>query len=170
MIESPLPVPRPVNVIVACAENHVIGRNGQLPWRIPEDWRFFKKQTAGTTVVLGRISFQSWKSILDDDRHAIVLTRDRTLARDRVQVAHSLPAALALAEQSPRDIYICGGQRVFEEAISLPQAERLYLTLIHANVEGDRMFPEWRHEFPCVLSQRESADENFRYTFHTLAR
>ncbi len=170
MIESPLPVPRPVNVIVACAENHVIGRNGQLPWRIPEDWRFFKKQTAGTTVVLGRISFQSWKSILDDDRHAIVLTRDRTLARDRVQVAHSLPAALALAEQSPRDIYICGGQRIFEEALSLPQAERLYLTLIHANVEGDRTFPEWRHEFPRVISQRESADEDFRYTFHTLAR
>ncbi len=161
---------RPLNLIVACAENRVIGRNGQLPWRIPEDWRFFKKQTAGTTVILGRISFQSWKSILDDDRHAIVLSRDRSLARDRVQVAHSLPAAIALAEQSPREIYICGGQRVFEEAISLPQAERLYLTLVHAHVQGDRTFPAWRHEFPRVLSQRESADENFRYTFHTLAR
>lgn len=163
-------MPRPLNLIVACAENRVIGRNGQLPWRIPEDWRFFKKQTAGTTVILGRISFESWKSILDDDRHAIVLTRNRALARERVQVAHSLPSALSLAEQSPRDIYICGGQRVFEEALSLPQVERLYLTLVHAHVDGDRTFPEWRHEFPRVLTQRESADENFRYTFYTLAR
>lgn len=163
-------MPRPLNLIVACAENRVIGRNGQLPWRIPEDWRFFKNQTARATVILGRISFQSWKSILDDDRHAIVLTRNHALARDRVEVAHSLPAAIALAERSPREIYICGGQRVFEEAISLPQASRLYLTLIHAQVDGDRTFPEWRHEFPRVISQRESADENFRYTFHTLAR
>lgn len=163
-------MPRPLNLIVACAENRIIGRNGHLPWRIPEDWRFFKKQTAGTTVILGRISYESWKSILDDDRHAIVLTRNHALARERVQVTNSLPSAIALAEQSPRDIYICGGQRVFEEAISLPQADRLYLTLIHAEVQGDRSFPEWRHEFPRVLAQREGADENFRYTFYTLAR
>jgi len=163
-------MPRPLNLIVACAENRVIGRNGQLPWRIPEDWRFFKRQTARTTVILGRISFESWKSILDDDRHAIVLTRNPALARDRVQVAHSLPSAIALAEQSPREIYICGGQRVFEEAISLPQAERLYLTLVRAQVDGDRTFPEWQREFPRVLAQRDGADENFRYTFFTLAR
>ena len=163
-------MPRPLNLIVACAENRVIGRNGQLPWRIPEDWRFFKQQTAGKTVILGRISFESWKSILDDDRHAIVLTRNRALARDRVQVAHSLPSAIALAESSPREIYICGGQRVFEEALPLPQAERLHLTLVHAHVEGDRFFPAWQREFPRVLSQHESADENFRYTFFTLAR
>lgn len=163
-------MPRPLNLIVACAENRIIGRNGQLPWRIPEDWRFFRKQTAGKTVVLGRISFESWRSVLDDDRHAIVLTRKTALVGERVQVAGSLSAALALAEQAPREIYVCGGQRIFEEAIRLPQATRLYLTLVHANVEGDRTFPEWRHEFPRILEQREGADENYRYTFYVLAR
>lgn len=163
-------MPNPLNLIVACAENRVIGRAGKLPWRIPEDWRFFKRQTAGATVVLGRVSFESWKSVLDDDRHAVVLTRNRQLAGDRVQVAGSLPAALALAEATGREIYICGGQRIFEEALLLPQATRLYLTLVHAVVKGDRTFPDWRGAFPRVLEARDGADENYRYTFYVLGR
>ena len=163
-------MPKPANLIVACSENRVIGRNGQLPWRIAEDWRFFRRQTTDRTVILGRISFESWRSILDDDRDAIVLTRQRSLAGPRVQVAGSLPAALSLAESSPREIYICGGQRIFEEALGLPQATRLYLTLIHAQVEGDRYFPEWRAAFPRVLESRPGRDENFRYTFSVLGR
>lgn len=158
------------NIIVACAENRVIGRAGRLPWRIPEDWQFFRRQTAGATVVLGRISFQSWRTVLDEDRRAVVLTRDRSLARERVQVAASLPEALRLAEAQARTIYVCGGQQIFEEAIRLPQAGRLFLTLVHAQLEGDRTFPEWAQEFPRVIERRESGDANFRYTFLSLAR
>lgn len=158
------------NLIVACSENRVIGRDGRLPWRIAEDWEFFRHRTAGATVVLGRISFLSWRSVLDDERRAIVLSSTPTLAQDRVEVAHSLPVALALASAHGREIFVCGGERVFAEAIRLPTATRLYLTLIHAQVEGDRTFPEWRHEFPRVLEQRESTDANYRYTFYTLAR
>lgn len=163
---------KPLHLIVACAENRVIGRGGKLPWRIPEDWQFFKKQTARQSVVLGRISFQSWKSVLDDDRQAVVLTRDASLAGDRVQVATSLPNALALAQVTTRssEIYICGGQRIFEEALTLPAVSRLYLTLVHADVEGDRTFPDWRAAFPHVIEQRSSADENYRYTFQVLGR
>lgn len=163
-------MPRPFNIIVACAENRVIGQDGRLPWRIPEDWQLFRRRTAGSTVVLGRISFKSWRSVLADDRRAVVLTQDRSLAGERVEVANSLPAALALTEAHPGEIYVCGGQRIFEEAIRRPEAARLYLTLVHARLAGDRHFPEWAHEFPCVLEQRESADANFRYTFYSLAR
>ncbi|HWA84663.1 MAG TPA: dihydrofolate reductase [Opitutus sp.] len=163
-------MPKPVNLIAAVAENRVIGRAGRLPWRIREDWDFFRHQTAGQIVILGRVSFASWKSILDDERRAIVVTRDDSLARDRVQVAHSLPAALALAETLPGEIYICGGQRIFAEAIALPQAARLYLTVVHAAPDGDRFFPEWSGAFTRVLARRESADENFRFTFLVLAR
>lgn len=159
-----------LNLIVACSENRVIGRAGQLPWRIPEDWKFFKKQTAGCAVILGRISFQSWKSILEDDRRVIVLSRDTSLVSDRVQVASSLANGIGLAEKSGRTIHICGGQRIFEEAIKLPDATRLFLTLVHAHLEGDRFFPEWREEFPHIIEQRESADENYRYTFYKLDR
>jgi dihydrofolate reductase len=163
-------MPTPFNLIVACAENRVIGREGRLPWRIPEDWQLFRRQTAGATVILGRISFQSWRSVLEDDRRVVVLTRDRSLAGDRVEVAESLPSALGLAAAHGRPIYVCGGQRIFEEAIKLPQAERLFLTLVHAELPGDRTFPEWTREFPRVLERRESADANFRYTFLSLAR
>lgn len=161
---------RPLNLIVACAENRVIGRNGKLPWRIAEDWQFFKRRTAGCTVVLGRISFESWKSVLEDDRHAIVLTRNAALAAPRVRTSTSLADALVLAQDSDREIFICGGQRIFEEAIVLPEVKRLYLTLVHAEVDGDRHFPEWHHEFPRVIEQRSGADQNFRYTFYVLER
>lgn len=163
-------MPKPFNLIVACSENRVIGRGGQLPWRIPEDWKFFRQQTTGKTVILGRISFESWRSIFEDARHAIVLTRKTALAGERADVATSLPHALSLAEQRSEEIYVCGGQRIFEEAIRMPQARRLYLTLIHAHVEGDRTFPEWRQEFPKVITTRESTDENYRYTFSVLER
>jgi dihydrofolate reductase len=163
-------VSKPFNLIVACSENRVIGRAGQLPWRIPEDWKFFRSQTAHSAVILGRISFQSWKSILEDDRQVVVLTRDTSLASDRVHVASSLANGIAHVEKLGREIYICGGQRIFEEAIRLPDATRLFLTLVHAHVEGDRFFPEWQGEFPRVIDQRESADENYRYTFYELGR
>lgn len=163
-------MPRPFNIIVACAENRVIGRAGRLPWRIPEDWQFFRRQTAGATVVLGRISFQSWRSILEDDRRVVVVSHDPSLARERVEVAASLPDALRLAEAHLRPIYVCGGQQIFEEAIRSPQAERLFLTLVHAQAEGDRTFPEWTDEFSRVLERCESADSNYRYTFLSLAR
>jgi len=158
------------SIIVACSENRVIGRAGKLPWRIAEDWEYFKAKTARSTVIVGRIGFESWKSILDDGRQAIVITHDQSLARTGVRVATSLRSALDLAKAEARATFICGGQRIFEEAINLPAVQRLFLTLVHATVEGDRYFPEWRQAFPRVIQKRDSADENFRYTFYECAR
>lgn len=160
----------PLSIIVACSENRVIGRAGKLPWRIAEDWEYFKAKTTGSTVIVGRIGFESWKSILEDGRHAIVITRDQSLARSGVRVALSLRTALDLARSEVRPVFICGGQRIFEEAIHLPDVQRLFLTLVHATIEGDRYFPEWRQAFPRVIHKRDSADENFRYTFYECAR
>jgi dihydrofolate reductase len=159
-------------LIVACAENRVIGRGGQLPWRIAEDWQFFKKQTAGQIVILGRISYESWRSVLDDERQAVVLTQNKSLAQARVHVEQSLGRAIERADTlgAADRIFICGGQRIFEEALHLPRIRKLFLTLIHSEVAGDRYFPAWRAAFPTVLSQREGRDENFRYTFYELAR
>jgi dihydrofolate reductase len=161
---------RPFNLIVACAENRAIGLDGRLPWRIPEDWQYFRRRTTGAVVVLGRISFESWRSVLADGRQAVVLTRDPALAGERVRVARSLPEALAIASALPGEIYVCGGQRIFQEAIARPDARRLYLTLVHATVAGDRFFPEWQAAFPRVVEQRESADANYRYTFSVRER
>lgn len=161
---------KPLNLIVACAENRVIGRNGKLPWRIPEDFQFFQAQTAGQICVLGRVCYETWPSAAQDGRRPVVITRNRDLARENVAVVDSLSAALDVADRLPGDIYICGGESIYAETLALAgrRSLRLYLTLIHANVEGDRRFPEWRHLAWQETERRESADANWRYTFFTL--
>jgi dihydrofolate reductase len=161
---------RPFNLIAACSENRVIGRAGRLPWRIPEDFLFFQQQTAGQIVIMGRVCHETWTAAAGDGRRPIVLTRNLARAQPGVRVADSLAAALAVADTLPGEIYVCGGQRAFEEAIIRPEAARLYLTLIHAEVEGDRHFPDWRPAFTRVVSRREGADATWRYTFLTLER
>lgn len=166
-------MPKPLNIIVACAENRVIGRDGRLPWRIPEDFAFFESQTRGQTVILGRVGFESWPGA-KQERHPIVVSHERAWASNGVTVAGSFPAALALADDLPGEIYVCGGQRIYEEAMALAvkptRPIRLHLTLIHTEVTGDRYFPEWRNLPWRELSRRESADANYRYTFFKLER
>jgi dihydrofolate reductase len=155
---------------VACAENRTIGRDGRLPWSIPEDFKFFHAQTAGQIVVLGRICFESWPRVQLDGRRPVVITRQAALATPGVQVAGSLATALALAEALPGEIHICGGERIYAETLALDRPMRLHLTLVHADVPGDTFFPEWRHLAWRELDRRESADANYRYTFFTLER
>ena len=161
-------MPKLLHLQVACAENRVIGRDGRLPWSIPEDMKFFHDQTAGQIVVLGRVCFETWPRVRLDGRHPIVITRNTTLAGDGVRAAPSLPAALALAENLPGEIHICGGQRIYEETLALRRPMRLHLTLVHAEVPGDTFFPEWRHLAWRETARRDSSDANFRYTFYTL--
>ena len=146
----------------------MIGRAGRLPWRIPEDVAFFSQRTAGQIVVLGRICFETWPAAVRDGRRAVVVTSGGTSPPARC--APSLESALALAESLPGEIFVCGGQRVYEEAIRLPAATRLYLTVVHAQVEGDRFFPDWSPIFTRELGRREGADAAWRYSFLTLGR
>jgi dihydrofolate reductase len=157
-----------LNLMVACAENRAMGLAGGHPWRIPEDLRVFHEQTAGQIVVLGRICYQSWPRAALDGRRPIVITSDQSLAHPGVLVAPSVPAALALAEDLPGELCVTGGERVFAEVLALPRPITLHLTLIHADIVGDRFFPEWRHLPWRETFRRASADENYRYTFLTL--
>jgi dihydrofolate reductase len=163
-------MPKMINLVVACAENRVMGRKDRLPWHIPEDLRFFHSETAGRTIILGRICYQTWPRALEDGRRLVVVSSDPTLERDGVRVASSVSEALRIAEAMPGEIYVNGGEKIFEEVLSLDRPMRLHLTLVHAEVEGDRYFPEWRHLQWREVSVRDSSDENFRYTFYTLER
>lgn len=159
---------KPLNLVVACSENRVIGRETRLPWRIPEDLRHFHDLTAGNVCVLGRICYETWPNVLEDGRRPVVITSKISLASDRVRVAPDVAAALAIAQQLPGEIMICGGQRIYEEV--LPLADRIFLTLVHAEIPGDTYFPEWRHLPWNETARRESHDETYRYTFSTLER
>jgi dihydrofolate reductase len=163
-----------LHIIAACSENRVIGRGGRLPWRIPEDFAFLQKKTLGQTVILGRICFQGWPGAAKG-RHPIVVTSNLDLATEDVTVASSFSNALAIADERPEEIYICGGQRIYEEALTLAlkpaRPIRLLLTLVHTEIaDGDRFFPEWRQLAWRELSRRESVDANYRYTFLELER
>ena len=163
-------MPKPLNIIVACSENRVIGRDRKLPWRIPEDLEFFHAETAGQICVLGRICFETWPRVCADGRRPVVLTRNTALAREGVHVVPSLTAALVIADTLPGEIYICGGERIYEETLTLARPMRLHLTLVHAQVDGDTFMPEWRHLPWREIQRRGSADANWRYTFFTYER
>lgn len=177
-------MPKRLNVIVACAENRVIGREGRLPWHIPEDLKFFHAQTTGQICILGRVCFETWPRAQKDGRRPVVLTRHHlselkpyasksTAASAEPStppiLVRTLTAALAASEELPGEIYICGGQRIYEETLALADRPlRLHLTLIHAEVAGDTFFPEWRHLAWREVARQEGADERWRYTFLTL--
>jgi dihydrofolate reductase len=163
-------MPKKLNLMVACAENRVMGVETRLPWRIPEDAAFFHAETAGKTNVLGRICYQTWPRARQDGRKLVVVSSDPSLVTEGVQVAPSVAQALRIAEDMPGEICVNGGERIFEEVLAMERPMRLHLTLVHADVKGDRFFPEWRHIAWRETAKRDSSDANFRYTFYTLER
>ncbi len=132
------------SLIVAVADNGVIGSNNQLPWRISADLKYFKQVTLGKPIVMGRLTYESIGKPLPG-RHNIVVTRDITWQAEGVDRAGSLSEALTLAKKIADDagheeVMIIGGATIYQEA--LPQVDRLYLTRVHTEVEGDAFFPE----------------------------
>lgn len=161
-------MPKPISLIVACAENRVIGRERRLPFDIPEDKAWFHDHTANAVCVLGRICFETWPRVLADGRKPVVITRNRSLASERVRVAGTVTEALTLAQSLEGPVVVCGGERIYEETLAVCQ--RLLLTLVHAEVPGDTYFPEWRGYAWKETWRKESADANFRYTFSILEK
>jgi len=155
-------------LVVARATNGVIGRDGDLPWRISADLKHFKKVTMGSAMIMGRRTFDSLPKVLPGRRH-IVLTRDRNWSAPGAEVAHSVDEALSLAESEP--ISIIGGAEIFE--LFLPHADRLELTEVLGEIAGDtfmadpRTTGEWRE----VAREAHPAEgDTPAFTFVTLER
>ena len=132
-----------ISLVVAVAENGVIGRGGQLPWRMPSDLKVFRRLTLAKPIIMGRRTFASIGKALDG-RDNIVVTRDASFLASGVTVATSLDEALQMAHRfaaarGADEIMIIGGADIF--ALALPLADRIYLTRIHANPQGDITFP-----------------------------
>lgn len=136
-------------MIVAQSENRVIGTNNKLPWYLPEDLKYFKRVTLGKPIIMGRKTFESIGRPLPG-RPNIVITRDPEWSHPGVRVVHSLDAGLELGESlalidGVEEAVVIGGAEIY--ALCLPRANRLYLTQVHASINGDAFFPE--------LSERE---------------
>ncbi len=128
-----------ITLVVARAANGVIGRDGTLPWRIPADLKRFKAITMGSAMIMGRRTFDSLPGILPGRRH-VVLTRDRSWSAPGAEVAHSVEKALALTGDGP--VSVIGGAEVF--ALFLPLADRIELTEVLDDIEGDTVMPDPR--------------------------
>lgn len=157
-----------LGIIVAAAENGVIGSNNALPWHLPEDLRHFKRVTMGKPIIMGRKTFESIGRPLPD-RTNIVITHNPAFQPAGVEVASSLEAALALAEHvalvdGAEEAVVIGGAEIYRAAI--PMADRLYITEVHACVEGDAVLPridwtQWRE----MERQRHEASASHAYDY-----
>lgn len=152
-----------ISVIVAVADNGVIGRNNALPWRLPEDLRYFKRVTMGKPIVMGRKTFESIGRPLPG-RTNIVISRDPGFAAAGVEVAASLDAALQLAAAAGGgddiEVVVIGGAEIYRLAI--PRADRLYVTEVHAEPDGDALLPPvaWEHWVELRREDHAGAGEN----------
>lgn len=157
-----------VCLIAAVARNKVIGRNNQIPWRLPEDLKHFRKLTMGHAVIMGRKTFESivafsGKSLPGRDN--IVITRSRDWSGTGCQIAHSLEEALARVSDQ-RDAFVIGGAEIY--SLALPKASRLYMTEIGCDFAGDAFFPEFdRSRWKEVSRERHTSDtpDSFDYAF-----
>ena len=157
-----------ITLVVARSLNGVIGRGGTLPWHIPADLKRFKAVTMGTVMIMGRKTFESLPGLLPGRRH-IVLTRDRDWQAEGAEVAHSAEEALALAGSEP--VSVIGGADVF--ALFLPIADRVELTEVVDDIEGDTVMPDPRKQADWAETEVEvHAPDNGRpgFRFVTLDR
>jgi dihydrofolate reductase len=149
---------------LARATNGVIGRDGRLPWHLPADLKRFKAQTLGRPMIMGRKTFESFPAPLPGRRH-IVLTRDPSWSAAGAEVAHSVAEALALAAD---DAAVIGGAEVF--ALLLDRADRIELTEIHAEPEGDAIVPPFTGWRETGREDHPAEGDRPAYSFVTLVR
>jgi dihydrofolate reductase len=160
-----------VTLIAAVADNGVIGNRNDIPWRLSDDWRRFKRTTMGHHLIMGR---RTWESIGRPlpGRITVVVSRETPELPEGVRLAASLEAALELARRSGDDeAFVAGGAQIYRQA--LPLADRLLITRVHATPEGDTLFPAWDPaEWSLAGEERHAADERHAaaFTFQTFER
>jgi dihydrofolate reductase len=157
-------------LVLARADNGVIGDQGRIPWRIPEDMRRFKQLTIGKPIVMGRKTWDSFPKKPLTGRTNIVITRDRSWRAEGAAVAHSLEDALALAErEQPSEIAVVGGAEIYMAA--LPLASRIELTEVHAQAKGEtRLAPFDRNVWRESARAEHTTPDGIRYSYVTLVR
>ncbi len=159
-----------IYIIAAMSQNRIIGKGNKLPWRLPADMRRFRQLTICHPVIMGRKTLESIGHSLRD-RFNIVLTRQPFYNKADCHIAPSLDEALELAGIFSDEVFIIGGAEIFRQA--LPRADRLYLTIINQNFDGDTFFPEfddsqWK-EVERIAGERNDRNP-YDFYFATLER
>jgi dihydrofolate reductase (trimethoprim resistance protein) len=158
-----------VSLIVAMDKNRVIGKDNDIPWRIPKDWEYVKNITKGHSIILGRKNLESIGRALPNRRN-IILTRDKDFNFYGCEIVHSIEAVFDLCKNE-EEIFIFGGEQIYN--IFLPFVEKMYITKIHYEFKGDTFFPEvnfgkWKE---VSVEKGVMNDKNpYNYYFHVYER
>lgn len=158
-----------LSLIVAASENDAIGKDNAIPWHLPDDLKFFRKKTEGHPIIMGRKCYESIGRPLPNRRN-IIVTRDQTYEAPGCEISSSLDEAIMFAgKDHPDEIFVIGGGEIYR--LAMPQADRIYMTRVHAEISGDIFFPKidptkWKE----TESLEHPADDAHAYpfTFQTL--
>ncbi|MGE7623833.1 dihydrofolate reductase [Viridibacillus sp. NPDC096237] len=152
-----------ISLIVAHDEKNVIGLNNAMPWHLPGDLAYFKRTTMGKPMIMGRKTFESIGKPLPG-RTNIVITRDEKYAEEGIVIVHSLEDALVEAKKESEEIMIIGGEQIFR--MTLPMADRLYVTKIEKQYEGDTFFPSYGGEWQIVSqSEVNETEDGLKFSY-----
>jgi len=163
-----------IALIWAMSRNRVIGKDNQLPWRLPDDLRFFKSTTLGAPIIVGRLTFESAGGALPGRTNIVVTSGDLAAAQqaDNVVIARSIEEALELGRKDAikngsERCFVCGGSAIY--AAALPVADELLVTRVDVTLEGDAFFPEYDPApWQLVSEQKHEIDERHAYAFSFL--
>ncbi|MDR6555264.1 dihydrofolate reductase [Paenibacillus qinlingensis] len=152
-----------ISFIVAMDKNRVIGKNNDLPWRLPKEWQYVKKTTMGHSIILGRKNFESIGKALPGRRN-IILTRDISFSAQGCEVAHSVTEVFEMC-RGEEEIFIFGGEEIYR--LFLPYADKLYMTKIDHEFDGDTYFPEIDYtQWNEVSVEQGETDEANPYIYY----
>jgi dihydrofolate reductase len=157
-----------INIIVAIGKgNRAIGKDNTLLWRISDDLKRFKTLTVGHPIIMGRKTFESIGKALPN-RTNIIISRNKDLTIEGVTICHSLEEAIKKAAEVDSEIFIIGGAEIYKQA--LPQTNRLYLTIIDEEKEGDAFFPDYSEFTKIISTENKTTDTGLQYQWLVLEK
>jgi len=151
-----------ITLIVAASENNAIGKDNKMLWHLPDDFKYFKKNTIGHSIIMGRKTFLSIGKALPERRN-IVLSRDLNYNAEDIDVANSLSEVLTYCRDE-REVFIVGGAELYKQ--SLPLATKVLLTRVHTELVGDAYFPSLNpSEWTLTSAQKHEKDDKHKFDF-----
>ncbi len=153
-------------LIAAAAENNALGKDNQLLWHLPEDFKRFKQITSGNYIIMGRKTFESFPKPLPNRTH-VIITRQKDYIAEGCIVVHSLEEAIEISPKE-EEVFVIGGAEIYKQSIE--NADKIELTRVHSEFEADAFFPEFNtSNWNLVFSEKHTKDEKhqFDYTFET---
>jgi len=149
-------------LIAAAAENNALGKDNELLWHLPEDFKRFKQITSGNYIIMGRKTFESFPKPLLNRTH-VIITRQKNYLAEGCIVVHSLEEAIEISPKE-EEVFIIGGAEIYKQSIDT--ANKIELTRVHSEFEADAFFPEFNtSEWNLVFSEKHAKDEKHQYDF-----